>query len=148
MIILLISTSGMTLYRLNCKCLHHKHISVFIEPKSCHADDNLQCNDGDCQCSLANHQHKGHSASACDTHEAVFVKLATEFITEDNSNEISPVLANIIEIYFNELINQQYLKKETFFTEVVDCPPPLVLSGQKIVALFHQFKFDEHPQLA
>ena len=148
MIFLLISTSGMTIYKLQCKCLHHEHVSFFVEPESCHKASNSGCCGSTCHCSEAKHAHENHSCAACDTHETFFVKLTTEFITEDDTNVICPLQAIILDVLSTDLLFQKELSNEDSFNDIINSPPPRILSGQKIVKLFHQFKFDQVPQLS
>lgn len=145
MLVLLVSTTGLTIYKLHCNCLHHEHLSVFVEPESCHS------NVGTHYCAGTNHgdytDHCDSSCDRCDTREVFFVKLNAQFLTGNPTVTVAPVPVEILKTLFTEKSKIQcpwlYETKVT----LVDSPPPLIIPGQKIVTLFHQFKFDIHVPL-
>lgn len=147
MIMLLVATSGMAIYKLHCKCLHHEHISIFLEPESCHTPTSSNSCGSTCHCTATKHSHENKSGANCDTHEAFFVKLTADFLHEDDAIIISPLHTKIIDVLFSDLLFQQELYNGNTFNEIINSPPPRVLSGQKKVTLFHQFKFDQYLQL-
>ena len=146
MLVLLVSTTGLTIYKLHCSCLHHEHLSMFVEPESCHSDAGTHC------CATVNHGdracHCNSDSDSCDTHEVFFVKLNAQFLTGNPTVTVAPVPVEIFKVLFSETLNlqNQGLQKTTVAT--VNSPPPLIITGQKIVTLFHQFKFDIHVPLA
>lgn len=148
MALLLVSTSGMAIYKLQCKCLKHEHISIFIEPESCHNSNSSSCCSSNCHCTELPHQHNDQAPANCDTHEALFVKLAADFLAEDDAVVISPVQTKILDLVFSDFLFKQELNSENTFSDIINSPPPRILSGQKIVTLFHQFKFDQQALLS
>ncbi len=132
MMVLLVSTTGLTIYKLHCKCLQDEQLYVFIEPQVCHSDADS----------------KDNSCANCDTHEAFFVKLSIHFLAGNATVAAPPVQLEIINILFSEIEGSQNLKSGKALLIATGNPPPLIISGQKIITLFHQFKFDDtHSQL-
>jgi hypothetical protein len=148
MMVLLVATSGMSIYRLHCNCMQKEYISVFIEPESCHPAGHSHCCSNSQQCSYGNQQKGNHSCAGCDTLNAFFVKLTTVFIPEAPNIVTSPVQVMIFNTLFSDLLFQGMEDESTISGEIINSPPPLIIPGQKIVMLYHQFKFDLHFSIA
>jgi len=149
MVVLLVSTTGLTIYKLHCNCLQDEQLSVLIEPQGCHSDADSDCCSGTGECT---HQSKHHqnspSCADCDTHEAFFVKLSIHFLAGNATVVAPPVQLETTPTLFSEITAPKNLDLEKELGIVTGNPPPLIISGQKIITLFHQFKFDDtHSQL-
>ena len=148
MVVLLVATSGMFVYRLHCSCMQKEYVSVFIEPESCHPAGHSHCCSSSPQCSCGDHQNE-YQSSGCDTHEAFFVRLTSVFISENPTTVISPTQTIIFNTLFSDLLFPELNNDEGSISGgIINSPPPRIISGQKIITLFHQFKFDQHFSIA
>jgi hypothetical protein len=148
MMVLLVSTTGLTIYKLHCSCLQHEYISVLVEPENCHSGAESYCCSDAGQCTHANSHHDNQAGAGCDTQEAFFVKLSAHFLTGSASVTVSPVQFEIFNVLFPETVKLQNPESEKIPVTALNSPPPLVIPGQKMVTLFHQFKFGTYPLFA
>lgn len=139
--ILLVATSGMSVFRSYCTCENHAVISFLTEPENCHHEEHETCC-SDAVCCNNEVKHQGDTCSNCGHQEVFFVKLDSNVVLA-NSLSVPPLFEKYISVSITDQIEKISLSGYNDTLIEYNDPPPVKSSGKKIITYIHQFKFDQ-----
>ncbi len=140
-VVLLLATGGMSVYRSYCPCSGNTFVGIFKAPETCGGSESSACHCGDKCCSQEDGIAK--KCSSCGHTEVFFAKMNSDFFASASVN-IPLLQLKFIELSAVEQPIAMLHEKEDFRIVVDESPPPSKSSGKKIITLLHRFKFDQH----
>ncbi|HSH20436.1 MAG TPA: hypothetical protein VLA03_08275 [Draconibacterium sp.] len=142
--IFIVSTTGILIYKTNCRCTGNEQVSIYIMPESCENVVHRHHKHDNCGCEVATTEKECHECSyddhncGCSTPEIRFFKLMNPVSQNEFSFEVLQPVQIFIAISTLVLNLQQKIENElvNFYID----PPHLVSSSKSFLIEVNQLK--------
>lgn len=143
--ILIVSSTGILIYKTHCACIGSEQVSLYVMPDTCEDDFHVHhTHKQDNCCEIETTENNCHECSAinnecgCESPKVEFFKLVNQ-ISEDEISFIKVQSVKISEIVASILFSvDEVLEKEPveFYTD----PPPKISNSKSFLIEVHQLK--------
>lgn len=142
--ILIVSSTGILIYKTHCACTGKKEVSIYVMPETCEEDFHVHHLHDKIGCEIETNEVTCHECSShdngcgCTSPEVEFIKLINQISEDDVSFvkvhpvKITAVIATLL-IGFNEIIEKEPIE---FYTD----PPPQKSNPKSFLIEVHQLK--------